>query len=298
VTAAAITQGATAGVSTLTLINGALKLMAWTKVKIAAVTIVGVLLVTGTAMITIDEVQRHERENFEWQSLNGKNSDWLKQLPPLLKIARTKLPSGQQTLGMSDYVGNHSAVNLKEVGLGFTAKRLLEEAYYGRDSRTLILAQLPGGKYDFIVTVPDDAQKKLQAEIERKFGVAGRFETIETNVLLLTVTHPDAVGLRLSGNEAGYASGDLGHLYSTNVPLSELARMLEDRFEIPVIDGTASTNHFDFTLVWEENGKRVNNRYPDYPDFTALKRALLDQLGLELVPTNMPVEMLVVDKVR
>jgi len=174
----------------------------------------------------------------------------------------------------------------------------LDEAYQERDLRTVILAQLPGGKYDFIVTVPNDAQRKLQAEIERKFGVAGRFETIETNVLLLTVTHPDAVGLRPGGNENGYAGGDLGHIYSTNMPLSDLARMLEDRFEIPVIDGTAITNRFDFTLVWEENGKRVNNRYPDYPNFTGLKRALLDQLGLELIPTNMPVEMLVVDKVR
>jgi uncharacterized protein (TIGR03435 family) len=30
----------------------------------------------------------------------------------------------------------------------------------------------------------------------------------------------------------------------------------------------------------------------------ALKQAVLDQLGLELVPTNMPIEMLVVEKVK
>jgi uncharacterized protein (TIGR03435 family) len=32
------------------------------------------------------------------------------------------------------------------------------------------------------------------------------------------------------------------------------------------------------------------------PQNDSLKQALLGQLGLELVPTNMPIEMLVVDK--
>jgi uncharacterized protein (TIGR03435 family) len=33
-------------------------------------------------------------------------------------------------------------------------------------------------------------------------------------------------------------------------------------------------------------------------DPAGLKQALLDQLGLELVPTNMPIEMLVVEKAK
>ena len=43
----AIAKGATAGTSTLTLIKGTLKLMAWTKIKIAACTSLGVLLAVG-----------------------------------------------------------------------------------------------------------------------------------------------------------------------------------------------------------------------------------------------------------
>jgi len=293
VTAIAVIKGASASGSTLTLIKGALKLMAWTKAKFAVAAVVGVLLAAGTTTVTIRKVQKHERENFQWQTNIGMNDDWLKAAPALLKIVPTKFRNGGSNIGVWDAKGNW-----KEIGLGYSVKRLLEETYRGRDSRTLILAQLPEEKYDFIVTVPAGPRDKMKAEIERKFGLAGRFETIETNVLLLMVTHPDSAGLRPSAGGDGYARDNPGHFSCANFPLSELTSMLEGRFGIPVIDGTAVTNRFDFNLVWDENGQKVDNHYLDYPNFTGLKQAMLDQLGPELVPTNMPVEMLVVDKVR
>jgi RNA polymerase sigma factor (sigma-70 family) len=51
VTAVAIAKGATASISTLTLIKGALKIMAWTKIKTAVVVGVGVLLVGGSTWV-------------------------------------------------------------------------------------------------------------------------------------------------------------------------------------------------------------------------------------------------------
>ena len=53
VTALAIAKGATASVSTLTLIKGALKIMAWTKMKAAIVVAAGVLLASGTGTVLI-----------------------------------------------------------------------------------------------------------------------------------------------------------------------------------------------------------------------------------------------------
>ncbi len=50
VTAVALAKGAAASASTLTLIQGALKIMAWTKVKMAVVVGAGVLLVAGATM--------------------------------------------------------------------------------------------------------------------------------------------------------------------------------------------------------------------------------------------------------
>jgi RNA polymerase sigma factor (sigma-70 family) len=55
-TAAAITKGAAASTSTLTLIKGALKIMAWTKIKTAAVAGAALLLATGTTMLTVKAV--------------------------------------------------------------------------------------------------------------------------------------------------------------------------------------------------------------------------------------------------
>jgi len=58
-TAAAITKGAAASGSTLTLIKGALKIMAWTKAKTAIIVGASVLLAAGTTTVTIKAIAAH-----------------------------------------------------------------------------------------------------------------------------------------------------------------------------------------------------------------------------------------------
>jgi RNA polymerase sigma factor (sigma-70 family) len=58
VTAIALAKGATASASTLTLIKGALKIMAWTKMKTAAVAVVAVIVATGTTTLVIKTTGR------------------------------------------------------------------------------------------------------------------------------------------------------------------------------------------------------------------------------------------------
>jgi RNA polymerase sigma factor (sigma-70 family) len=53
ITAVAVTKGAAAGGSTLTLIKGALKIMAWTKAKTTAVAVAAAIVVSGTTAIVI-----------------------------------------------------------------------------------------------------------------------------------------------------------------------------------------------------------------------------------------------------
>jgi hypothetical protein len=60
VTTVALAKGAAASGSTLTLIKGALKLMAWTKINAAVVVAVGVLLAAGTATVA---VEKHREAN-------------------------------------------------------------------------------------------------------------------------------------------------------------------------------------------------------------------------------------------
>jgi uncharacterized protein (TIGR03435 family) len=61
-------------------------------------------------------------------------------------------------------------------------------------------------------------------------------------------------------------------------------------FQVPVVDKT-QYNWFSFNidLRWKVNSDPSANQ-------ESLKQAMLEQLGLELVPTNLPVEILVVEK--
>jgi RNA polymerase sigma factor (sigma-70 family) len=58
-TSMALAKGATASTSTLTLIQGALKVMAWTKAKTAACVGIGILVAAGTALIAVKIMSAH-----------------------------------------------------------------------------------------------------------------------------------------------------------------------------------------------------------------------------------------------
>ena len=60
---------------------------------------------------------------------------------------------------------------------------------------------------------------------------------------------------------------------------------------MPIIDQTGTTNRYSIDIKWEELGGQDT-------EHKALKQVLLDQLGLELVPSHEPIKMLVVEKVK
>jgi len=70
----------------------------------------------------------------------------------------------------------------------------------------------------------------------------------------------------------------------------DLAYSLEFRADVPVMDTTGLTNRFDFDLDCTESDLKNH-------DWDSVNLAL-GKLGLELVSTNMPLEMLVVEKVK
>jgi RNA polymerase sigma factor (sigma-70 family) len=86
VTAIAVAKGATAGGSTLTIIKGALKIMAWTKAKTAIVIGVGVLLVAGTT--TTGVIHQLRKPNYDPKDF------WATQYP-------TSSPDVMQFMSMS-----------------------------------------------------------------------------------------------------------------------------------------------------------------------------------------------------
>jgi len=73
ISAVAITKGATASGSTLALIKGALKIMAWTKAKTAVV--VGVAVILAAAILTPSVTHYYQRSNSALMRLNPKTAD-------------------------------------------------------------------------------------------------------------------------------------------------------------------------------------------------------------------------------
>jgi uncharacterized protein (TIGR03435 family) len=283
VTAIALAKGATAPISTLTLIKGALKIMAWTKAKTAIVGGAVVLLAAGTTTITVKEIAAHRAEA-SWRVLNPDPD----RAPLLVKILPTKFPNSVDSLNVGSRGDNW-------VGVGEPVLQIARVAYGWRPGRILFTGIQPTERYDFISTLPRVTGPALQAELKSKLGFVGHREMRDMDVLLLKVRRPNAPGLKPPTN-GGKDNMHTGHYYCDNAPISSdsgwypgIARFLEDYFEMPVIDQTGLTQNFHIDLKWKVMGK------PDL-DRDSLKQALLDQLGLELVPSNMPVEMLVVEK--
>jgi uncharacterized protein (TIGR03435 family) len=130
----------------------------------------------------------------------------------------------------------------------------------------------------------------LQRELKRKFDVVGRLETREMDVMLLRVKHGNAPGLKPSATHRNSSLSNNGNRFScVNLPLTGLVAYLEYYLEIPVVDQTGLTSRFDIDL-------QLNKQEGQQHDPAVLKQALLDELGLELVPSYEPVEMLVIEK--
>jgi uncharacterized protein (TIGR03435 family) len=287
VTAVTMAKGAAAGSSILTLIKGALKIMAWTKAKTAIVSGVVVLLAAGTTTVTVKEIQEHR--TYPWQTNEGEIHGFQFEQPPQVRILPSKFHKHAEGIGG------------KMVGTGLGAEEVIAAAYSGSFSSARVIshAELPARKYDYIATLPGGQtinEKALQEEVRRKFGVVGKTEIRAADVLLLKVKFTNAPGLKLNTKGAWPKQGSgfepvSSELYrGFNEPIIGLIAGFENEANVPVIDGTGLTNLYDFDLKCSQADLKNRN-------WDKVNRAL-DPLGLELVPTNMPIKMLVVEKAK
>jgi uncharacterized protein (TIGR03435 family) len=279
---AAAAKGAVINPSTHTLIQGALKLMAWTKTKIALTAGAGLLLAAGTTAITLTEIQAHH--TYPWQVHEGFITDDQMNQPPQVRILPSKFHTPDWANG-----------NGKMVGTGVQARDVVAAAYgFITPARLIVTTKLPETRYDYIACLAGDEsanETALQTEVFKKFGVRGRRETRDTDVWLLRIKNPNAPALRRNtetGNNGNGFSARPGGFHGWNERMYDLAYSIEDRADFPVIDDTQSTERYDFDLNCRLSDLKNQN-------FNAINTAL-NQLGLELVPTNLPLETLVVDK--
>jgi uncharacterized protein (TIGR03435 family) len=172
-------------------------------------------------------------------------------------------------------------------------KDMLGYAYdFHQTARMVFPGGLPDGRFDFLVTLPDHALEKFQAEITKQFGYTARRETREVDALALKVKNPAAPGLKISAGGINFHPTALPLFIDwPSCPVSNLANQLEVCLKTPVVDETGLNGNYDIKLDW-------NRRFDPAGNVEKFRQAVLDQLGLELVPTNMPIQMLVVGKVK
>ena len=280
VTAIALSKGTTAGGSTLTLIKGALKIMAWTKAKTIIVMGAAVLFATGTTVVVVEKFGSHGVDESFWE-IKFEN---LKKAPPVAIIRPTRY---SEAISISDS-GNRIAHDV-------AISDLLEWAYSCTSIKMVLPTNIPEGRFDLMLTLPQDPTKALRQEIRKQFGFIARHENIETNALLLTVKDADLLAAHRSklGNRKHYHRDTAFETFS-NFPISKLAWYCEWWFQTPIILQSGCSGNYDFrrpvyqSISYEEANAKTRE----------FVREELEDMGLELVPATTAVEMVVVEKAR
>lgn len=289
----AAVKGATASASTLTLIKGALKVMAWTKTKTVIIAGAAILLAAGTTTVTVHEIQEHR--TYPWQVPQASFEVFYK-MPATVIIVPTKYVNAKNGGWCAD--SSRGAM-----GIAQPLKEIIQVAWQYDDRHTVDEADLPTNRYDFFAKLvgPQEPHKnmpqnenwtvELQKLIIRKFGVKGSMEMRNTDVLVLRpgaggpinfkVSHSMPHGMAIKPGRGSFAAYEQ--------PVGTLMGELEQKFQIPIVDQTGLTKTYDYSVKWDEPD-------PKQPNPDGLKQALVAQLGLELVATNMPVQMLVIKK--
>jgi uncharacterized protein (TIGR03435 family) len=294
ISAVAMTKGAAASGSTLTLAKGALKLMAWTKVKTAVVAGAVVLLAAGTTTVIVKKSIPSTPASIYraiFKHPGSRSANLLESAPPTLIFRPTQFPKKEGS-GFWTHSGKCVAVN-------FSLESLLGIAYGGFNLAHVILPDdfdLGNTNYDVLITLPNHQNEALLEEIKKRFGLTAHVETRETDVLLLKVADP----VKLQSHKtkgSGYRNYQAGDWPAQkqvfrNAGLAVVAQYAE--VGKPIIDRTETKGHYDFDFSWTEpTGLATDAEKPALQNIWSKQ---LNQVGLELVPSREPVKMLIVEK--
>ena len=263
-------KGTVVTASITALAKGVLHLMAWAKAKTTVLISATVILAAGVAVLS-------------WQEIKNPNdtSEILEKTTPQVKIVPTRFPNKSPWGTAGD----------KLIGYNQPISMIIATAYDLRSPyRIEFQTKTPANNYDFIANLPNGSREALQHELKLTFGLNMKLEKHDADVFLLTVKQTNALGLKPSQMTNTTAGAGRGRFFSTGQTLYGLVYYLEYYLQKPVLDRTGLTNTFDINLKWDEPNHKTN---PDN-----LKQALLNQLGLELLPSREPIEMLVVEKAK
>ena len=208
-------------------------------------------------------------------------------------------PVFQVLIQPSSYTNSQGAVwgNGNMTVSGCTVNDILPMIYGVSPDRIITNAPLPEGRFDFVVTQPwppkagADADALMQEAVRSAFGLTAKRETNQLSALVLKVKDTNAPDLRASPTRGMSSRTGLASMEGVGVSIAAVATFLENALKIPVVDETGLTNRYgyDVSLKWKQESW-------DKPNLEGLEKAVQGQLGLELLPEQRPVELLVIEQ--
>jgi len=154
--------------------------------------------------------------------------------------------------------------------------------------------KLPDGFFDCLVTLPEKQEEALQQKLREQLGIVGRFETRRVDTISIRLLGSPGRALKVSNEyqhmDIDRTNGILSGMLP-NVRYS-LECYLQAPVEIDVRSPEGYLVELKSDLFKHDPGSNSQAQVEE------LSKAIKDQLGLEVVPTNMPIEMLVVEKVK
>lgn len=194
--------------------------------------------------------------------------------------------------GMSVQIGGKQVQRF--VGRNATFKEMIALAYGQNEQRVVVPWGEPKTNFDFLVTVKEKQQERLQEVIRKKLGFVAKTEERDSEVLALKVANSDLPGLAVSGNdEKENVSFNDGKLEFKHMRLGMMAGGLEDVYKTPVVDKTGLTNAYNFSLAMDMQLQRLLSD-------PATARPVVDKIlsgwGLKLEKDVSPMQVLVVSK--
>lgn len=142
----------------------------------------------------------------------------------------------------------------------------------------------------------DQKAAMMQAVFAERFGMKAHTETRELPAYALVVAKSGSKLKETTSTTPGFSQfgGSNGEVKWANSPLTDLKFLLAKETGRPVVDHTGLTGKYDFTLEYTPFDRAGTDESGRPSIFTALE----EQLGLKLVPSKQPVEVLVVDAIQ
>ncbi|MGH9605903.1 MAG: M56 family metallopeptidase [Terracidiphilus sp.] len=230
-------------------------------------------------------------------------------LPPMAADANPTFEVAAIKLSRPDEHGPRFWFENRRFSVTHTSLSYLVKFAYGLEQRQIVGAPdwFSSEWYDISAEPDGEGEpsfKQWQSMVERlmadRFQLKFHWEKRELPVYALTVakTGPKLTkDQRGPGVPGGMGFGPPGNCGGTNQTMADFAEAMGQAvLDRPVVDQTGLTGRFDFRLRWTPDEMQSATEGADAPP--DLFAAIQEELGLKLVSTKAPVEVMVIDHVE